>query len=261
MFLIYTGLAFSNNLSIGGNARLSGAGFSKVAITNDNASLLANPASVGVAPFMFSMARSELFGLGIFYNYFEGSVFKQQWRFGFSFESIKDQDLLDNSGYYQQLLTIGIARRLNNLQVGVNVRGTEYKLLDEPMGTGKAIDLGLKVGPLQLERWEVNTGLKIDNVLSSKQFESGREENPETKYTFGVSMGRDNKLFSIDLGSDGFSCGFEYDVLEALALRAGIVEGQPTIGIGLKQGYLQIDYAFWLANAGVTHRVGTTLVF
>ena len=252
-------LALENN--IWGNARIAAMGFAQVAGLEDSSSLLANPASLGQSPFSLSISRSELYAIGVFYNYIVGSIlFSPNWRLGLCVEFIEDQDLIDNSGFYQQTTAIGIANRINDkLQMGINIRGIQNKLFNEAVGSGRAIDIGLRMSSWQLGKAKFNVGLKLENLISFKQYESGRRESPDRNVQIGVNMDTGNTIYALDLKNDGFSCGLEHKVTSFLALRAGLIDGQPTMGIGIKQGFFRLDYAYWLADVGVTHRFGTTL--
>jgi hypothetical protein len=261
VLLAYPSLALKNN--IGGNARISAIGFTQVAGGSEESSLLANPASFGSSSFSISLARTELFSLGVFYNYFESSIrLSPKWRASFCLETLEDEDIVDNSGYCQKSIVVGLTNKINErLQIGVSINDSRSKHFDEAMGSGKALSFGLKAGLWDIGKARFDAGVKVENLVSFKEYESGRKETPEKNIVLGFGIGSGNRIYALDLAKDSIRCGFEYKISELLNLRAGFVDGQLTTGIGIRNGYIKFDYAYWLASAGVTQRLGTTFSF
>ena len=246
--------------SIGGSARIAGKGFAQV--TGD-LGLRANPASFNYSKGSLVMSRSELFDIGVFYNYYEGTVrLSHRLRLGFCYESLIDKDLVDYSGFGQQMYALGAAYKVNeNLKLGANLTKDLYNLFEDNVGEGFSCDLGILVGPYEFNSSNIELGFKIENLLAHKDYKTGRVENIEPKVTFGssIEIGRIN--CSIDVKSEELYFGAEYQAISSLALRAGLANGQPTFGIGVLRGGLQIDYAYWLSDVEATHRVGSSISF
>lgn len=256
--LIEVGFADENN--IGGSARIAGMGFSQVA---GNLGLLANPASFDHSKGSLVMSRSELYGIGVFYNYWEGAIrLLPSWRIGFRYESLSDQDQIDYSGYSQQLFAIGATYKVNErLKFGVSLNKSQYNLFEENIGKGYSYDLGIITGPFKINKSSINLGLKIEDISAHRNYKTDRVENAEQIITFGSSIGIGKISCGLDIKPDELRFGVEYQVISSLALRAGLADGQPTFGIGVFRGGLQIDYAYWLSEIGATHRVGSSISF
>ncbi|QIL77210.1 hypothetical protein [Hymenobacter sp. HDW8] len=85
---------------------------------------------------------------------------------------------------------------------------------------------------------------------------AGLSYRPTSKLMLNVETEKD-----VEQDAD-FKAGIEYQLLEALALRAGfasLVE-QTTAGVGFKAGRFQIDYAAaWQSALGLSQHVGVSL--
>lgn len=258
IFFISASSAFENN--IGGNSKNAGMGFAQVA---SNRGLLSNPASFSDKMLQLSMTRSELYEIGLFYNYWEGSIrLSNSLRAGFGYEFVTDEDPIDNSGFGQELFVMGVAFKLiDNLQVGVNLSKNVFKLLDEEIGNGYACDIGVLAGPFMFGSLKLTTGLEYKNVYARRDYESGRVEKPERELLLGLNAKCGKLSAAMDLQQEDFRLGVEYQLLSSLALRAGMMDGQPTLGLGISLGKFEIDYAFWLSELEATHRICSVLSF
>jgi hypothetical protein len=257
-FLVGLCLAVENN--IGGSAKLAGKGFSQVA---DNLGILANPASFEHVKVKLSLSRSELYDIGVIYSYYEGAFhLLPNLRIGLIYESVQDQDKIDYSGYSQQLFALGLAYKANErLKLGINMNHNRIGLFKENIGEGYSYDFGILLGPFKINQSYTNLGLKAENLLASRKYKTNRVETPELIITFGGNIDIGDISCAVDITQDELRFGIEYQVINSLTLRAGLVNGQPTLGIGVLRSPLQIDYAYWLSEVGATHRVGSSIYF
>lgn len=251
-------VALENNIS--GNARISGMGFAQVA--NDNG-LLSNPAGFAEESFTINSSNSELFATGVIYNYYEiGFKLSSSLQLKIGYESVEDHDQFDNSGYGQKLMALGLAVRLGPaIRVGATISQSQYMLLGERTGTGYSLDVGVGYGPKRLGAAKLNWGLKIDDLSAQRKYTTSRKEIPQTQVSLGGQLSTDHLIFAADLQSDSFRCGIEYKVVPSLSLRAGLEKGQLTVGVGISRSFMRIDYAYWLAEVGPTHRISTGFSF
>jgi hypothetical protein len=251
-------LALENNIS--GNGRIAGMGFAQVA---NSSGFFSNPANFDEARITLNMVNSELFETGVIYSHFEtGFKLLHSLQLNFGFESVADHDLYDNSGYGQKLLAIGVTSKLHSIwKVGASFSQSSYMLFDDVSGNGYAMNLGLCYGPLHIRKAKLNIGVKLDNLLAQRTYKSERKETPQTLFSLGVQLRTDTLIYAVDLLSEEYRFGFEYQVIPPLALRAGWDNKQLTLGIGVLRGPIRIDYAYWLAEVGPTHRIGTSLSF
>ena len=251
--------AIENN--IGGSAKIAGKGFTQVA---GNLGMLANPASFDHSKkATLSLSRSELYDIGIIYNYFEGAIrLLPNWEIGIIYEAVQDQDQIDYSGYDQQLFVFGLSYRANErLKLGVNLNHNQFRLFEENIGKGYSCDFGVLSGPFRFNKSRINFGLKVENLMANREYKTDRIEKAEPVLTLGSSLELGNVSCAVDLKQDELSLGIEYQVTSSLTLRGGLANGQPTLGIGVLRGPLQIDYAYWLSKVGATHRIGSSISF
>lgn len=252
-------LAIENN--VGGNVKVAGMGFTQV---SNNSSFIANPASFEESKIFITAANTELFGSGVIYNYLEGGFrFRTNWNLNFGFESVIDKDKIDNSGYSQKMLTIGVAKKIRDrFQLGFNISQTGYGLFEEVTGNGIALNLGVFYSPFFiLGNNETGISFKIDNLVARREYKTDRNEIPKTGFTLGLNLRNNNYVYVMDVKSGDFRCGVEYCILPSLFLRGGINNGEPTLGVGVIQGPIRIDYAYWLSELGATHRIGSSISF
>jgi len=260
ILLVFWGNVFALENNISGNARIAGMGFTQV--VNDSG-LFSNPAGFTEERIVINISNSELFETGVIYNYLEtGLRISEKLIINFGYESVVDRDQFDNSGYGQRLIAFGVAAKMHSaLQVGVSLSQSKYMLFENASGSGYSLNIGVGYGPKQVGKAKLNLGFKIDDMLAQRTYKSKRTEMPQTQISLGGQLRTDNLIYAVDLQSDSFRFGLEYQVIPALALRAGFEEGQLTLGVGISRGPIKIDYAYWLAEVGATHRISTGLSF
>lgn len=268
MFIVFTFLfsfckvlAFENNIV--GNARVAGMGFTQAAYTGKASTFFANPANIGKEKISLTATRLDLFGTGMFYELCETSLkITPRWEVGVAYELVHDKDIIDNSGYEQRFATFRLANQINaKLQLGMNFKTQQYRFFEERIGSGNAIDFGIQVGPFYAADRKIFLGLKIEDMVAFRNYVSQRRETPKPKWLFGGSLVHGDLIYAIDLRDKDLRMGLEYQVASTLALRAGLADGQSTLGFGIKNGRLQIDYAYWIAEVNATHCVSSCVAF
>lgn len=260
LLLAISGISLALENSVGGNAKIASMGFSQVV---NSQSFLANPANLATSKLAITLANTELYGIGLNYNYLEATLgIGNNWRVSIGFESMVDKDLIDNSGYSQQFGAIGIAKKLTkNMQLGLNLIKAQYDFFNEDMGSGYSVDTGLIYGPLRIAKTNCNVGVKVENVVAQRKYTTDRKEVLSPTAIFGFKASLKDLIYVMDLKEKDFRCGVEYNLLPSLALRAGLNNGELTLGLGVSRAPIRIDYAYWLSEIGATHRIGSMISF
>ncbi len=256
-------LALEND--VGGNPANAGMGFTQVV---NSLSFFANPAAFGDAKALFSMANTELYSSGVFYNYLEAACFsKSNWKISIGYESVKDKDNIDNSGYCQKVEAVGLSKRINPFfSLGINILMEQHKLFNETIRSCNSLNVGTIYGPVTIYGYNAFLGAKINNLAAQQKYKTKEDENPWPLVSCGLSINSsDNSLkYVMDLKEmDGldFRCGFEYKATQSLFLRAGLNNGEPTLGLGISRTPFNIDYAYWFSGLGATQRIGFSVLF
>jgi|GEM_PF-3440686 len=152
-------------------------------------------------------------------------------------------------------------------QVGKILAGVTGKYLKESLfdrgSSGVGMDLGLMAHPSE----NLALGVKLENVIKP-QMKWDTTSGSVDRSSFGVRVGaslnpkRSNLCFNGDLNikedrSLDFFFGGEYRLVEALALRGGIFNGFPTLGLGLDYRGVSVDYSYTKGNEYLedSHRV------
>lgn len=249
-------MGFENN--IGGKTTNAGMGFTKVI---ENLSFLSD---LSYAPkSMVSFANTDLYGAGLVYNDAE-AVFrlKSSLDLRFRYESMVDKDRIDNSGYSQRLGAVGLIMGLTDFfRIGMDFSKLGFRLHDQAIGNGYELNMGALYGPLSFADFNMLLGVKIDRLASLRRYETNREEVSKPDINYGINIAKNNFQYAMDFKSGDFRCGVEYYIMPYVALRAGMSNGQPTLGLGILRKPFSIDYAFWLSDIGATHRIGSSVNF
>jgi hypothetical protein len=141
-----------------------------------------------------------------------------------------------------------LARKLNPyVAIGSSVKFKRKHPCDyyQFFGHSPGYDLGILWKPSA----RGSVGILIQNMGDVKQWIS--------VVTLGFAHGLLNRsLLSMDIATifeDNIALephvGWEWQATQRMALRAGMSDGHPTAGVGLKLSILRIDYA-WIRNAG-----------
>ena len=259
---IYIGSIYALENNIGGDVRSAAMGYVKVAEVGERLSFMNNPACFDQLKLSVTGASTELFGTGIIYQYFEtGFLVSPSWKFSMGLEKLLDQDDIDPIGYGQQHFAVGFANKVSeSIQLGFGLRFEQFKLLKQQLGKGRSLEAGVRFSLWNSRGSQLSLGFKLSNLAALRQY-GNRTEIPPLGIGIGVSGKGGPLIYSLELLEQEIRAGFEYKLSPSIALRAGMVQGQPTFGIGLSQGKLRLDYAYWLADMGATHRFGSTIVF
>lgn len=126
--------------------------------------------------------------------------------------------------------------------------GTLYQLTDLPFG--HELCLGAQFSHIKDELWARYPGFGIGGRFKDNYYVNlytlGAAFRPTEKslvliqHLSGRAQGQ-----GVRANYDTFSLGAEYEVLDAVALRAGCLEGELTCGLGVKLPYgFRVDYSF-----------------
>jgi hypothetical protein len=158
-------------------------------------------------------------------------------------------------GYGYRGGQVSVGGRVDVLQVSIQGLGSRRVLAASLGGQAELIPNRLVFGGylynLNQARLAAYEDERVPTVLKA-----GLSYRPTEKLMLNVEAEKD-----VEQAAD-FKAGIEYQLLEALALRAGfasLVE-QTTAGVGFKAGRFQIDYAAaWQSTLGLSQHVGVSL--
>ncbi len=164
--------------------------------------------------------------------------------------------------YHEVTWTASYANKVSGLSVGVNLNYHTVSI----QNYGSAGTIGIDVGALLEFSRHVRWGIAAKSV-NSPAIGEAREPLPQT-FSMGIAY-LPTPRFSLTLDyvkETGFDpstkFGFEYRIINAVALRAGVSD-QPSEyagGIGIRHGVVEIDYAFFMhEELGITHQ-GSILI-
>ena len=129
-----------------------------------------------------------------------------------------------------------------------------YNSLDSQAGQGNltSVNFGLQ-GNLGKLAW----GVAINNLVTLSGSEAARQSAP-IEMKAGIALANDQSIYALELvNGKEVRIGLERQIIKGIALRVGLNDGTPTLGLGLKKGELwAIDYSFELGALGSTHALG-----
>jgi hypothetical protein len=166
--------------------------------------------------------------------------------------------------YAEQRLGLGYGYRGGQVSVGGRVDVLQVSIRGLGSRSVVAASLG---GQVELIPHRLVFGGYLYN-LNQVRLAAYEDERVPTVLKAGLAYRPTDKLLlSMETEKDveraaDFKVGLEYQLLEALALRAGFASltEQTTAGVGFKAGQLQIDYAAaWQATLGLSQHVGVSL--
>jgi|GEM_PF-5433646 len=239
------------------SVRANGMADSFTAFSDDASGIMYNPAGLAdVENKSFLFVHDNRFDMDIDENFMSFSIPWERSNLTLAFlkEGVDGIPITDASkniiGYTEiskTMFSFGYARRLTE-----RARiGGSFKLLNNDLsgfkGSGYSFDLG---GKYEINR-KFDIGLNLQDVFSSFDWDSGREEDiPMTiRAGIGYSSARKDFKVGVDLinqqdGDSYFSFGGEYKISELCNLRAGLKDGEVTMGIGLSYDNWDFDYAY-----------------
>jgi tetratricopeptide (TPR) repeat protein len=147
--------------------------------------------------------------------------------------------------------------------------GASLKYLSHDLYQNSADGLGLDLGMLYKANQDFSVGVAIKEIGASLKWDtaSGRKDDVPLNATLGfmytplekVRMALDiNKIEDLDTK---VNFGVEGDISSAVALRAGVHDGDLTAGIGVKIKDWAMDYAFAEQELGDIHRISGSILF
>jgi tetratricopeptide (TPR) repeat protein len=163
---------------------------------------------------------------------------------------------LGEIGYWQGKLTLGYAVTLFH---GISL-GTNFVTHRQVLGNASATGFGMDAGIHTRIRWEgtplhnVYLGASMSNALPARLRLGTEYETLPPTIRAGIAKtvfwrgGQDRLLLLADAEQGRnretrIHAGAEYAIANALFLRAGFDDGNPTFGAGLSLRFFQIDYA------------------
>ncbi|MBI5214899.1 MAG: hypothetical protein HY960_04040 [Ignavibacteriae bacterium] len=166
--------------------------------------------------------------------------------------------------YKELAFTLSYSRKISEISVGLNLNYQNVNIKN--YGSSGAV--GFDVGFLVPVHRQVKIGLSATN-LSSPTIGESKEQLART-FSVGVSY-QPLQEFSLMLDyvkeiqqSASPRFGFEYWLVESVALRAGISD-EPTsysTGIGVRYSMFEVDYAFYThQDFGLTHQASILFTF
>ncbi len=262
----------------GAGARGMGLGRAYVALSDDSSSVFWNPAALSrleqnelsflhailfedtrydflgyvhvdqaLKPFTFGVGAAQVFSGGFVKrdtsNNITGDFSDQQTAVFFS------------AGFWpvsQLPLSVGSSVRLLNKQV------------DTLASTGFCVDVSAFFVPLDF----ISVGANVQNMIATPLQRGSGTETPPLIVLGGVAANIFDMFVGTcaieKIGSGGWTihAGFEYAVMPEFSVRAGMDQGYPTGGVGIRVDQMGFDYAILShPDLGFSHRAGASLKF
>jgi hypothetical protein len=188
-------------------------------------------------------------------------------------DAFNDVETLGIFSYYSNAYLLSYGQKITeDLSFGITAK---YLTSDMPglvsIEGGSAYGYSITPGILYKPMPELSIGLKIDELINSQKWGTDTEEIVPSKYRLGISYLMPLYDIQLLLSGDMSQINKEGYVAEAglgaelkanmFSLRLGYAETAMTAGIGFRQGYVGIDYAY-VAQTALTkenvHRVSLT---
>ncbi|HET7903747.1 MAG TPA: hypothetical protein VFM17_04220 [Candidatus Eisenbacteria bacterium] len=175
---------------------------------------------------------------------------------------------LGTMGYRETALAASVARRV----VGSLHAGATFKVVSQSLGDLSAaapgIDLGLVYRPAQLRGGQI--GFSTQNVVAGSLDLGGGSEPLTRSYRLGVAgpewrLGPRGALRAVaDLAREGAGgtkprLGVEFTRPGLGALRAGIQNGRPVLGVGVSYRRYGVDLTLLQGDEGATRQFGVRI--
>ena len=169
---------------------------------------------------------------------------KAQFAMGLSWLNDNNQPLDQNTNWYTLTLASGFAQRV---AVGGNINLYNLqKISTNIRGIGADLDLGAIARPVEY----ITVGVAAQHLLTTDiQWQDGSATHYETLINAGIAV---KPIYSLTLAADvhnlflvdqTYHYGAEAVLLPGLLGRAGISDGNKTVGLSLAVGNLILDYA------------------
>ena len=263
--------AFKNG--IGARALAMGGAF--VAVANDATAVCWNPAGLAqLSDTRLGGMSTDLFGLGITHQFVGATTSFANLGIGLGWErSAIDGQSVDGSGglggaftWVESAIIGSLATHV--MDIGMAGANVKYYMADSGLGdkaTGFGFDLGLMISLGDTFVIGVNAA---DLAGSTVTWDSGATDTISGMYTagFAVFLVNGDFILAADMdvagaGLDGVHFGMEFQIIDELALRAGVhmsdglTESTLAVGGGVYVAGLSVDVAYL-----VNDNLGNTLV-
>ncbi len=252
-------------------ARACAMGGTGVAQFSDPTSLYFNPAATFFTPRSVHLMHAENFA-GVVKNDFGAVVLPRgNMTVGFGLQYVHTNGIIlttlpdttappgsnnppipyDTVGTSDVLIYINGSKGNERLSFGANVK-VFYRNLSAITGFGGGLDLGVSY---RLDYLIVGLAVR-DFILSPLRWSSGRTETILPKITLGIAPVLPLKAINstltletdvvkvLDIGGFDVNLGLEYGYRDLIFGRAGIYQGNYTVGIGLEYKRFTLDYGF-----------------
>lgn len=261
--------------AVGIGARPLGMGGAFVAVADTPDALYWNPAGVGqLSKTQVSSMQTDLFGLGIQYNWLAAVQPVGKYTFGIGYNGLDASKAFGDFPYqegsvlgsvageaviYGQHLRWGANLKYNFLKGGSDLVNTEQ--------TGLGIDIGLLY-----QKDALKLGFVVRDLytrLAGELVEESMSEDVVNVIPPDVALGASfitgPVLWTLDISGlatePKVHAGVEYAVNNQVSLRAGYKAGMFTVGLGMKTGSWVLDYAYNTHQVGDAQRFSVGIIF
>ena len=225
-------------------------GSAYTAVADDLGAINWNPAGLtNIKGLDFSYTGADLMNVGLNYSYFACGTSFGNTGAGISLSVIDDTVL----PYTEKTMTFAIAHSFTSFQVGAAINIFELDSIEQGKGVG--IDLGVQTNK-RFGAGNIGIGLMLHNAYSKINYTTGSDEIVNRYLSFGIAYKYSPRaLFAFDIHGREMSLGCEYYIVDNLAARMGINNGEITAGFSVKASQWTIDYAYLLRALGNENRI------
>jgi hypothetical protein len=164
--------------------------------------------------------------------------------------------------YHEFSGTLSYAKTVSGVNFGFNINYHTVVIKSYGSAATIGLDVGILIPVLDRLRW----GASIKNI-NSPTIGSSKEKLPQAFSTGVAYLPLENLILLLDFRKDisfdpSSRVGFEYKIVEAVALRGGVSDepSQFSGGIGIKYSLFSFDYAFSThQDLGWTHAFSITI--
>ncbi|MFA7578367.1 MAG: hypothetical protein WC002_09915, partial [Candidatus Muiribacteriota bacterium] len=269
---IYAGVILDSITKYELGVRANSMGDAFTAGADDVTATLYNPAGLSLVDYtsVYFMHNNK-FGDDIKNDIFIYSLPMKHSSLGISYvkESIGGIPVTDESLNiydYQEasksMFSVTYAKRLSKLQrIGVS-----FKYLTNDLIAFKGNGYGFDIGYQREINRKFTAGINLQDIMTSVTWDSGADDTVPMAIKTGIAYTSRKKDFRYgvdyvmeDKGDSYMTFGGEYKVSDAGVLRAGLKDGDMSIGFGVEYDNWVFDYAYIDTNAGESHVFSATM--